>query len=167
MTDSRNPKQGLVLSSGGANGAYAVGVMKALFNGESLATGYQPLNPEVFTGASIGAFNAAFMVSRLEDTDPISAVADLERVWLEEIAQDLVQGKSGALKTRGDPFRLFDPRYVMADPVQPLVELVQDSAFFARQGLSSVKRWRPQIGRWHAASWIWSTSACFFPSRPS
>ena len=48
MTDTGSRMQGLVLSSGGADSAYAVGVMKALFNGRSPATDYVPLNPGVF-----------------------------------------------------------------------------------------------------------------------
>ena len=137
MTDSTDPKDAVVLSSGGANGAYAVGVLKALFSGKSPATDYEPLDPEAFTGDSIGAFNAAFLVSGLEEMDAVSAVADLERVWLEEIAEDLTRGKSGAFKFRGDLFRHFDPRYVLANPVQSFVELAQDGAFFMREGLLS------------------------------
>src|SRR5262245_59469773 len=46
--DSPAPKQGVVLSSGGADGAYAVGVLKALLSGRSLVTGYLPLDPVAF-----------------------------------------------------------------------------------------------------------------------
>lgn len=50
MTASSSSKQALVLSSIGANGAYGVGVIKALFSGKSPATNFQPLDPEVFLG---------------------------------------------------------------------------------------------------------------------
>ena len=46
----------VVLSGGGAYGAYEVGVMKALLGGEMKGAGYRPLDPEVFTGTSVGSF---------------------------------------------------------------------------------------------------------------
>jgi NTE family protein len=50
----------LVLSGGGAYGAFSVGVIKALFAGRSPSTGYQPLQPGIFTGTSVGAFRGGF-----------------------------------------------------------------------------------------------------------
>src|SRR5882762_11091612 len=86
MTRSRDDRQGVILSSGGADGAYAVGVLKALVTGESAATGYIPLYPEVLVGSSIGALNAALVVSQLEN-GPQAAVSYLEHIWLNEMAQ--------------------------------------------------------------------------------
>ena len=57
-------KTAMVLSGGGAYAAYGVGVMRALFAGESPATGHTPLDPGIYAGASAGAFNAAYMVSQ-------------------------------------------------------------------------------------------------------
>ena len=74
MTDMANDKEALILSSGGANGAYEVGVMRGLFSGESPATGYLPLDPDVFKGSSIGALNAAVMVSQLEEAEYLTAI---------------------------------------------------------------------------------------------
>ena len=138
MADTIYSKQGVVLSSGSANGAYAVGAMEALFAGKSPSTGFRPLDPQVFSGSSIGSFSSSFLVSRMEETDGVSAAADLKRVWTEDIAQDLSRGHSGAFKIRGDLFRLFDPRYIAANPVQPLVELIEDSSVLAREGLQSL-----------------------------
>ncbi len=56
----------LVLSGGGAYGAFAIGIMKALYAGASPATNYQPLKADIFTGTSVGAFNAAVMVGQKE-----------------------------------------------------------------------------------------------------
>ena len=51
----------VVLSGGGSHGAFAVGVMKALFTGASPAVDFEPLESDIFTGTSVGAFNASIM----------------------------------------------------------------------------------------------------------
>ena len=61
MSDGREPRQAVVLSGGGANGAYEVGVLLALCEGASPATDYVPLSAEIYTGTSVGAYNVAFM----------------------------------------------------------------------------------------------------------
>src|SRR6266850_1949646 len=101
--------QGVVLSSGGADGAYAVGVMKALFGGKSPATGYQPLEPEVFVGSSIGALNAALVVSQLQNGGR-EAASYLENVWLDEMAQGSQRCGNGTYRIRLDALTLLDPR---------------------------------------------------------
>ena len=63
MTSGGKHRQAVILSGGGANGAYEVGVLKALLTGQSPATDFQPLDPDIFTGTSVGAFNAALLVS--------------------------------------------------------------------------------------------------------
>ena len=73
--------QAVILSGGGANGAYEVGVLKALFMGQSAATLHTPLEPDIFTGTSVGAFNAAFLVSCWHKYG-LASVANLENVWL-------------------------------------------------------------------------------------
>ena len=57
-------KSAVILSGGGANGAFEVGVMKALFAGKSPTTDRRPLEPDIYTGASVGSYNAAYMVER-------------------------------------------------------------------------------------------------------
>jgi predicted acylesterase/phospholipase RssA len=54
-------KAGLVLSGGGAFGAYEVGAIKALYSGHSRATAGAPLDPDIFVGTSVGNFNAAVL----------------------------------------------------------------------------------------------------------
>ena len=61
------PKQALILSGGGANGAYEVGILKALFSGKCKRI--PAVEPELFFGTSIGSFNAAFLVSRDREPD--------------------------------------------------------------------------------------------------
>ena len=73
---SSSNETALVQSGGGASGAYAVGVMKALFNGESPSTknkeagpeaAPERLNPDIFTGTSVGSFNATYMASKVSE----------------------------------------------------------------------------------------------------
>ena len=67
MTDTKELKHAVVLSGGGADGAYEVGVMKALFNGKAPRLPGGPVEPDIFTGTSIGAFNAALLVSQWDE----------------------------------------------------------------------------------------------------
>jgi predicted acylesterase/phospholipase RssA len=136
--DSPTPKQGVVLSSGGADGAYAVGVLKALLSGKSPVTGYLPLDPVAFVGTSIGAFNASFLVSHL-DEGPNAAVDGLVRVWLEELAENPRQPRNGAFRFRADPLSLLDPRRLAADPLRSVTEFAQDSVVLGREWLMRLR----------------------------
>ena len=102
-------KQAVVLSGGGANGAYEVGVLKALLGGQSPATAHVPLEPDIFAGTSIGTFNATFLVSRWEKCGR-AAVAELETVWRERLGRDSATGANGSYRFLANPLELFDPR---------------------------------------------------------
>src|SRR5262245_2245654 len=93
----------LVVSVGGADGAYGVVIMKALFEGDSPATGYTQLDPSIFTGTSAGAYNAAFMVSQ-GDTDNRAVVAVLARIWIDQISGGGRACGNGVYRIRGNPF---------------------------------------------------------------
>jgi NTE family protein len=124
---------GVVLSGGGADGAYEVGVLKALLHGASPATGYRPIDPEVYTGTSVGAYNATIMASR--PGTPATAVAEeLEAIWLDRIANSLRTCGNGVFRVRGAPFQGFDPG-CLRNPVRSLVELGQDAAVLTAFGL--------------------------------
>ena len=56
--------QAVILSGGGGYGAYEVGIMKALLGGEMAGAGYRRIEPGIFTGTSVGSFNAAIMASQ-------------------------------------------------------------------------------------------------------
>jgi predicted acylesterase/phospholipase RssA len=127
--------QGVVLSSGGADGAYAVGVLKALLSGASAATGFTPLEPGVFVGSSIGALNAALLVSQLENGLQ-AAAAYLEHVWLEEMAENSQSCGNGTYRIRLSPLRFLDPRCFAAAPVDTMMNLAADGAFLAGEWLS-------------------------------
>lgn len=72
-----NSTQAVVLSGGGAYGAYEVGVLKAL-----VERGWA--GPSVVTGVSAGAFNAAMLASAY-DVDLPRAVQHIENIWLNRI----------------------------------------------------------------------------------
>lgn len=68
-------KHALVLSGGGARGAYQVGVLKAL--AEDVAAGTNPFR--VVTGLSVGAINAVVLAEGADDFP--QATAKLEALW--------------------------------------------------------------------------------------
>ena len=127
------PRHGLALSGGGANGAYEVGVLKALLAGKSPATGFVPLVPTVLTGTSIGSFNAAFLAAEW-DTYGAAAAGMLEAVWIERMAE--APGRpNGAFRFRGDPLLLLEPRQYVPNPLQPFVQLLGDAAALTWEGV--------------------------------
>lgn len=134
MKEMNDRVNAVILSGGGAYGAYEVGVMKALFSGESPATGYRKLKAKIFTGTSVGAVNAAVMVAR-PGSDADSTVGYLEDVWINEIS-DVPEGCGNRVyRFRADPFRYFDIECFVTNPARPFVELRDDSAHFARDWL--------------------------------
>ena len=96
------PVTGLVLSGGGARGAYEVGVIL----GMTQVLGLQPGDPapfQVFTGASVGAINTTFLAAHAHRGD--MGAAALARLW-------------GDLRLpvhlRVDPLRMVGARRLMA-----------------------------------------------------
>ena len=98
----------LVLSGGGAYGAFEVGVMKVLFAGRSSATQYRPLDANVFTGTSVGAFNAAVMSSH-PGLSGLEAALRLEEIWLRRIAARPGKCGNGIFRVRGNLANYVDP----------------------------------------------------------
>ncbi len=124
---------GVVLSGGGANGAYEVGVLQALLHGASPATGYRPIAPGIYTGTSVGAYNAAIMSSR--PGRPAAAVAEeLEWLWLNRIANSLLHCGNGVYRVRGAPFQFLSPG-CLARPVRSLLALGADLVDLSSFGL--------------------------------
>jgi predicted acylesterase/phospholipase RssA len=130
LTNPIDYTQALVLSGGGAYGAYEVGVMKALFTGESPATGHIPLNPGVLTGTSVGAVNASVIVSHPE-VDICSIGSLLENVWVDVISDGRQGCGNRVFRFRADLLKYFDPKCVLPSPMQPLREFAGDCVFFA------------------------------------
>ena len=129
MEEVGKHRQAVILSGGGANGAYELGVLKALLTGQSRATGYEALDPDIFTGTSVGAFNAAFLVS-LWDTHGQAAIANLESVWLNRLTRESrVSAASGGYRYLANPLEFFDPRSFFANPVTSISRLADDSLY--------------------------------------
>ncbi len=126
-------RTGVVLSGGGANGAYEVGVLKALTQGASPATGYRPVDPEVYTGTSVGAYNASVMASR-PGRPAWEVSGELEEIWLDRIADTAWNCGNGVFRVRGLPFQLLDPGCFLR-PFQVLADFGRDSLELAAYGL--------------------------------
>lgn len=138
MSDLKADRQGVILSGGGASGAYEVGVLKGLFAGDSPATNYVPLVPDVFAGTSIGAYNASLLVAEIGNRGS-GAIDYLEHIWLDVMPQDDATGHNFIARYRADPFESFDPRFVLRRPFQDSLQVADDLIFFAedffRRGL--------------------------------
>jgi len=132
--DKNGLKEAVILSGGGAFGAYEVGVMEALLTGKSPATSYTRLSPDIFTGTSVGAINASVMVSH--DKDFASAIEYLRTTWLDKITDTPGRCGNGIYRFRADPFRYLDPDCSARNPLQPLLELAGDGAFLSRDWFS-------------------------------
>jgi len=129
MTGADKHRQAVILSGGGANGAYEVGVLKALLTGQSPATGYAALEPDIFTGTSVGSFNAALLVS-LWETHGQAAVSNLETAWLSRLASESrTSAASSGYRFLLNPWEFFDPRHFFADPVASVTRLADDSLY--------------------------------------
>ena len=134
MANVNGSKQAVVLSGGGADGAYAVGVLKALCFGQSPATNFQPLVPDIFTGTSVGAYNAAFLVSQW-DTYGKESVTNLERAWLDILSDDAQKCGNGVFRIRANPVKFLNPLCFIPTPLQPFSQLGEDSAILTWEGL--------------------------------
>jgi NTE family protein len=73
------PRTALVLSGGGARGAYQVGVLRGLVEQGFLPPGRAGF--QIFVGSSAGAINAAALAAHADDFD--RGLTRLQRVWAE------------------------------------------------------------------------------------
>jgi NTE family protein len=138
MTNATGDKHAVILSGGGANGAYEIGVLKALFAGKSqVVTGGQLLDPYVFAGTSVGSYNAAFLVSRW-DTYGSAAIASLEQLWLDNVGSSAQKPNNGVFRIREDPRAFINLRNLLMNPLEPFLNLVSDSAALTWDGVQRV-----------------------------
>ncbi|RAL21116.1 hypothetical protein DL240_13355 [Lujinxingia litoralis] len=72
------PKRALVLSGGGARGAYEVGTLRYIMHALPADLGYSP-RFDIVCGTSVGAINAAWVAATLDD--PHYCAARLEHLW--------------------------------------------------------------------------------------
>ena len=122
---------GVVLSGGGANGAYEVGVLKALLRGHSPSTGRQPVDPQVISATSIGAFNAAVLLSNLTGSWT-TAIDAVEEVWLDRISLGARASRNGVFRLRANPLSWFDVGLLRSNPLKPARDLADDAVFLAK-----------------------------------
>lgn len=125
-------RHAVVLSGGGANGAYEIGILRALFEGTCPSTGGQPLDPFLYCGTSVGSYNAAAAVGISTDCPSCEVGEALQRLWLDRIADSPARGGNGVFRMRGDLRKVFDPRYAVRNPTRALATLTGDTGYFAR-----------------------------------
>jgi predicted acylesterase/phospholipase RssA len=124
----------VILSGGGAKGAYEIGVMKALFPGYARAVSDgREIDPIVYTGTSVGSYNAAYMASR-PGRNARTAVGELEDIWRNRIASSYNR-PNGVLRFRANPFDGTELDRMFVDPFGPLRNALDDGAFFAREAI--------------------------------
>jgi NTE family protein len=91
------PKTALVLSGGGARGAYQAGVLRGLV--EHGFIGGDGARFDTLVGSSAGAINAAGLASRADD--PAAAVARIDELWRDIRAAQVYRTDVTALGTTG------------------------------------------------------------------
>ena len=126
-------KHALVLSGGGARGAYQVGVLKAL--AEEVPPGTNPFS--VLTGLSVGAINAVVLAEGADDFP--RAVAKLERLWRSLRSSSVYEAGWGAALRRMAGWGgalAFGPLGAQPPPslldASPLADLLARSVDFGR-----------------------------------
>lgn len=124
-------RHGIVLSGGGAYGAFELGVLRHLAADPVLGmAGSAHPAPAVLTGTSVGAFNAAVLACRLVERGNFrTAVEDLVSIWVRQIAGDL--HNNGVFRLRGDILHDADPDLLLR-PGATVLEAATDALFFAR-----------------------------------
>ena len=105
---------GVVLSGGGARGAYEVGVLNYIFGELAQREGRDP-NPSVLSGTSVGAVNGTFLASAIGETT--EGVSEMVRLWEELELQDVLgfgirqaAGLYRVLLGGREAAGIFDPR---------------------------------------------------------
>ena len=127
---------GLVIPGGGALGAYAVGAMKALLR---TGLGGRTIDPDILTGTSVGAFNAAFLVS-YADRGLDEAIRYLEEVWLDRISSMVSRCGNGIFRVRFNPLPFLNPSCFLRDPSAPLRAIFEDNLTLAQDLMTRLIR---------------------------
>ncbi len=128
--DSGKSKAALVLSGGGAFGAYEVGVIRALCRNCSL-------DAEVFAGTSVGNYNAAVLAM---NKGGACASADLlQDLWLNRIADNGDGHGNGVYRLRGQFENYLDYR-IPGTPIEQVKRLAEDLATLGEYAARSTGR---------------------------
>lgn len=78
MAEGNKPRIGLVLSGGGARGAYEAGIIRYLRE-ELPKDVHSQVRFDILSGTSVGAINACFLAATMDQPD--TQGAELERMW--------------------------------------------------------------------------------------
>lgn len=135
MTYANGIKHAVILSGGGAYGAFEVGVLKSILTDQIGGGLYPKIEPVIYTGTSVGAVNAAVMVS--QNGLGVSAAESaefLEDVWLNHIANSAETCGNSAYRIRLDPLRFLNAQ-CFRDPAQPFTDLAEDGVLLAESFL--------------------------------
>ena len=134
-TSNDTPCRALILSGGGAQAAYEVGVVKALLTGKSSSTNYTPLEIDVISGTSAGSVNACLLLSKLDEGHS-AAISYLEDAWLNDIADGPNKCNSGAFRIRANPLNFIDLGCYSNRLAGPFVQFTEDGIFLAKTVLA-------------------------------
>ena len=135
MPNDAGTRTAVVLSGGGAYGAYEIGVLKALFGGKSPSTGGGALDPDIFVGTSVGGFNAAVLA--MNKGGAAGAIEHLESIWRDQVADKGDGRGNGVYRIRGNPLDYLDPR-LPATPLAQLERLIADTTTLGKAAVPRV-----------------------------
>ncbi len=122
------PEEAVVLSGGGAHGAYQIGVLKALADGACAHTGFRRIEPRIFAGTSTGAFNAAVLTSH-DRRGTKTALRFLEDTWRDKIAHIPGKKANSVFRLRGNPAPYLEEGSLFFNPLRGFRELAEDGAY--------------------------------------
>ncbi len=113
----RSGNTALILSGGGARGAYAVGVVEAIV--EILGLEASDVSPfDIYSGTSVGSINAMFLAANAHRGD--MSVHQLKRVWT-ELGVNAHLKIQAEQRPRGLTLNWFSRSLLNAKPLQALV----------------------------------------------
>src|SRR5258708_1106002 len=118
-------KSALVLSGGGAYGAYEIGVIKSLFDGKCPPTPGIPLDPDIYSGTPVANYNSAFLA--MNAGGALESSKRLRAIWTDRVADNGDGRGNGVYRIRGNPFDYTDLR-APGSPLEQLQRLIVDTA---------------------------------------
>lgn len=124
-----------VLSGGGAKGAYGIGVMRAIMTGASPSTQHRAVDPSIFTGSSVGAFNATILASQPGVSCEV-ALDRLERIWRRRVADRPRTCGNGVFRLRGLPAQDLEPDCFVPTPAR-VAQVMRDVAFLGAEAATT------------------------------
>jgi predicted acylesterase/phospholipase RssA len=142
----------LVLSGCGCGSteAFEVGAMKVLLAEGAPHLGGRQIDPAIYCGSALGAFNAAVMASQIGG-DTASALRYLERAWLEDLSSTPTNCGNGVYRLRGNPLTFLNPRCYVPQPLQPFIQAFEDGVFLTE---NLIERFRTFFSDEGQGSWI-------------